>query len=197
MLRAIVVMFYGTEPHGGSRVLCHGLGNCKWRGDGSGCAFVAGLVTDNKHVALCCLTRSLLFPLPHFTRYYTMEHFSMTITTEFTPQAPQLFNPTTPCKFSQPLPHTPSRSSPLSVRPQKIVAELSNLKMLPSPPSSPPDFLAPKRLFKSVPVVSREKGREARRNLFLKKVRTGREDKIIKSRGGEDEVLTFFSQSEQ
>ncbi|KAL0638524.1 hypothetical protein Q9L58_002460 [Maublancomyces gigas] len=69
--------------------------------------------------------------------------------------------------------------------------------MLPSPPSSPPNFFAPKRLFKPVPVVSREKGREARRNLFLKKVRTGREDKIIKSRGGEDEMMRLIFVSEQ
>ncbi|RPB06966.1 hypothetical protein P167DRAFT_473361, partial [Morchella conica CCBAS932] len=69
--------------------------------------------------------------------------------------------------------------------------------MLPSPPSSP-DFLAPKRLFKPVPIfVSREKGRETRHNLFLKKVRRGREDKIIKSRGGEDEMMRLIFVSEQ
>lgn len=76
MLQAIVVMFYGTEPHGGSCVLCHArVEKCKWRGDGSGCAFVAGLVTDNKHVAFCCLTRSLLFPLPRHSPFYAILHY--------------------------------------------------------------------------------------------------------------------------
>lgn len=108
-----------------------------------------------------------------------------------------MHNPTTPRKPSPALPHTPSRSSPLSTRPQNTVTGMFSLKMLPSPPSSPPNFLAPKRLFKPIPVfTSREKGRETRRNLFLKKVKSGREDRIVKSRGGEDEVyhlvLPFF-----
>jgi hypothetical protein len=62
--------------------------------------------------------------------------------------------------------------------------------MLPSPPSSPPEFLAPKRLFKPVPIFySREETRETRRKLFLSNVRNSREEKIIKARGGDDEVL--------
>lgn len=138
------------------------------------------------------LLNAFLFTISHFTRYFTMDNFGTTITTDFARQAPQLFDLTTPYKFSPTLPHTPSRSSPLSIRPPKIVPGLFSPKMLPSPPSSPPNFLTPKRLSKQVPVVSHEKGREARRNLFLKKVRTGREDRIIKSRGGEDEVLAFF-----
>ncbi|PUU75690.1 hypothetical protein B9Z19DRAFT_1102803 [Tuber borchii] len=70
--------------------------------------------------------------------------------------------------------------------------------MLPSPPSSPPEFLAPKRLFKPVPSShSREEGREARRNLFLKKVRDARDEKLLKARGGEDEMMRLIFVSEQ
>lgn len=112
------------------------------------------------------------------------------MTADFACHVPQFFNTVTPCKFAPVLLHTPSRSSPLSLRTRGI--GLVNSQMLPSPPSSPPDFLAPKRIFKPVPAISREKGREARRNLFLKKVRTGRENKIIKSRGGEDEVCCIL-----
>lgn len=103
-------------------------------------------------------------------------------------------SPTTPRRL--PLNHcyTPSRSSPLSSHPQTTPQNRFGLRMLPSPPSSPPEFLAPKRLFKPVPSShSREEGREARRNLFLKKVRDARDEKLLKARGGEDEVLTSIS----
>lgn len=115
----------------------------------------------------------------------------MAPTVDFTHGSNIILTPTTPCKSPAiPLLFTPSRSSPLSSRPQNTISGMFIPKMLPSPPSSP-DFLAPKRLFKPVPIfVSREKGRETRHNLFLKKVRRGREDKIIKSRGGEDEVTS-------
>ncbi|KAG0131564.1 hypothetical protein HOY82DRAFT_485033 [Tuber indicum] len=70
--------------------------------------------------------------------------------------------------------------------------------MLPSPPSSPPEFLAPKRLFKPIPTShSREEGREARRNLFLKKVRDARDEKLMKMRGGEDEMMRLIFVSEK
>ncbi|PWW75302.1 hypothetical protein C7212DRAFT_198522 [Tuber magnatum] len=70
--------------------------------------------------------------------------------------------------------------------------------MLPSPPSSPPEFLAPKRLFKPIPTShSGEEGREARRNLFLKKVRDARDEKLMKARGGEDEMMRLIFVSEQ
>jgi hypothetical protein len=46
-----------------------------------------------------------------------------------------------------------------------------------------------KRVAKSNPLVhNREDGREARRKLFLKKVREGSEDKRWDARGGGDEV---------
>ncbi|KAF8252891.1 hypothetical protein K440DRAFT_534621 [Wilcoxina mikolae CBS 423.85] len=65
--------------------------------------------------------------------------------------------------------------------------------MLPSPPRSPPEFLAPKRLFKPIPVGrSGEDVRTARRSLFLKKVQNGREDKAWKARGGEDEIMRMI-----
>lgn len=174
-----------SEPHG-RRSSSPVPTKCQWRGQWLwfGCLVTrCRVLVPNAFPQLSCPLLSLIY-----TILLAMEHLSM-ITGEF---ACQLFNPTTPCKFSPNLPHTPSRSSPLSLRPQKIVTGLFSPKMLPSPPSSPPDFLIPKRLFKPVPVMSREKGREARRNLFLAKARTGREDKIIKSRGGEDEVFALF-----
>lgn len=109
-----------------------------------------------------------------------------------------IFGSATPCNNpAAPLPFTPSRSSPLCTQAQNTLRGIFNPKMLPSPPSSP-DFLAPKRLFKPVPIfVPHEKVRETRRNLFLKKVRSGREDKIMKSRGGEDEMMRLIFVSEQ
>jgi len=113
-------------------------------------------------------------------------------------EPPQMTSPTTPRRL--PLNHcyTPSRSSPLSSHPQTTPQNRFGLKMLPSPPSSPPEFLAPKRLFKPVPSShSREEGREARRNLFLKKVRDARDEKLLKARGGEDEMMRLIFVSEQ
>jgi len=108
-------------------------------------------------------------------------------------EPPQMTSPTTPRRLPLSHSYTPSRSSPLSSHPQTTPQNRFGLKMLPSPPSSPPEFLAPKRLFKPVPSShSREEGREARRNLFLKKVRDARDEKLLKARGGEDEVWYQF-----
>ncbi|KAF8541386.1 hypothetical protein BDD12DRAFT_829765 [Trichophaea hybrida] len=92
---------------------------------------------------------------------------------------------------------TPSPSSPLSpCRNSIFTSPISNIRpgsMLPSPPRSPPEFLAPKRLFKPIPIGrSGEDVRTARRNLFLKKVQNGREDKAWKARGGEDEIMRMI-----
>jgi hypothetical protein len=69
-----------------------------------------------------------------------------------------------------------------------------DMGMLPSPPRSPPGFLAPKRLFKPNPIMvrSREESENARRSLFLKKVQNGREDQRMIARGGEDEVNHIY-----
>jgi hypothetical protein len=51
--------------------------------------------------------------------------------------------------------------------------------------------MAPKRPFKQTPLMrssSGEEARDARRNLFLKKVQSGREEAQWKARGGEEEV---------
>jgi hypothetical protein len=49
--------------------------------------------------------------------------------------------------------------------------------------------MAPKRPFKQTPLLrSSEEARDARRNLFLKKVQSGREEAQWKARGGEEEV---------
>jgi hypothetical protein len=88
----------------------------------------------------------------------------------------------------------PSPSSPLSPRrpnpsSSPISATVRCGTMLPSPPRSPPDFLVPKRLFKPIPLGhTGEEGRNARRRLFLKKVRDSRETKMMNARGGPDEV---------
>lgn len=69
-----------------------------------------------------------------------------------------------------------------------------DMGMLPSPPRSPPGFLAPKRLFKPNPIMvrSREESENARRSLFLKKVQNGREDQRMIARGGEDEIMRMI-----
>lgn len=172
----------------------------KWLGL---CMEQFGLLTVNirdNQVAFHCLTRPFpppLLPSPTQHLHHAVQHFAMTIAADFIREDPQIYTPSTPCKFSPSLPHTPSRSSPLSARPQTTISGMFKPKMLPSPPSSPPDFLVPKRLFKPVPIfTSHEKGREARRDLFLKKVRSKREDKVIKSRGGEEEVCLYTTSLE-
>ncbi|KAI5820483.1 hypothetical protein BZA77DRAFT_239516 [Pyronema omphalodes] len=68
-----------------------------------------------------------------------------------------------------------------------------NSNTLPSPPRSPPQFLVPKRQFKPIPTkTSSEEQRNARRNLFLKKVQRGREEQAWKQRGGEDEIMRMI-----
>ncbi|KAL7269116.1 hypothetical protein RUND412_008226 [Rhizina undulata] len=92
--------------------------------------------------------------------------------------------------------YTPTRSSPLS-GPQNAMNALGDPNMLPpSPPVSPPSFMTPQRLFKPT-FPSREECRETRRNLFLKKVRDGRDEKLAKSRGGDEEMMRMIFVSEK
>ncbi|KAI5798486.1 hypothetical protein FPQ18DRAFT_254982 [Pyronema domesticum] len=68
-----------------------------------------------------------------------------------------------------------------------------NNNTLPSPPRSPPQFLVPKRQFRPIPTkTSREEQRNARRNLFLKKVQHGREEHAWRQRGGEEEIMRMI-----
>jgi len=51
----------------------------------------------------------------------------------------------------------------------------------------------PKRLFKPIPLNGAgEEGRNARRRLFLQKVRDSRETKMMNARGGQDEMMRMI-----
>ncbi|KAI5776191.1 hypothetical protein EDC01DRAFT_488681 [Geopyxis carbonaria] len=107
-------------------------------------------------------------------------------------------SPSTPTRYKNSTPHyfTPNRSSPLSPRSSHNgfnIATAGSSCLLPSPPQSPPSFLRPKRLFKPNLLSQTQcDERTTRRELFLKKVHTGREDKFLKSRGGEDEMMRMI-----
>ena len=90
-------------------------------------------------------------------------------------------------------PFTPTRSSPLSPLQQNSP---HNMHTLPSPPATPKFLAVPKRAFKPIP-TSQSTSPSARRHLFLQKLKTGREDKRMAARGGEDEIMRMIFVAEQ
>lgn len=90
-------------------------------------------------------------------------------------------------QVSSPLSSSPLRSSPLSPRDGNVPTR--RFPMSSPTPTGKQQSEFSKRKVKSNPLIhNRNGGREARRNLFLRKVRESSEDRRWEARGGDDEV---------